>query len=110
MTKFVNSLRDWQSESFSRTLKSEIESLKPGTLPLYNGTSQGGIVDDSNITATVMNFAEEDDNILATVGIFFDEIVGGCSCGDPPAADNAYCELKVTINKSTAVAEFAVIS
>lgn len=110
MTKLINSLSDWQSESFARTLKGEMESLKPGTLPLYKGTSQGGMVDDSNIAATVMNVAEEDHAILATVGVFFDEIVGGCSCGDAPASDNAYCELRVTIDKSTAETEFVVIS
>jgi hypothetical protein len=110
MTKLAESLRDWQSDSFTRTLKNEIAGLKPGTLPLYQGTTQGGIVDDSNITVTVMNVGEEDNSILATVGVFFDEIVGGCSCGDAPTSENAYCEIRVSINKLTAETEFDVIS
>jgi hypothetical protein len=108
MMKLAKSLRDWPSDSFTRTLKSEIEGLKPGTLPLYKGTTQGGIVDDSNITVTVMNVAEEDNAIQATVGVFFDEMVGGCSCGDAPASENAYCEIRVSIDKSTAETEFEV--
>ena len=109
MVNLPKSLHDWQTDSFGRTLKDEIEALKPGILPLYKGTSQGGIIDDSNITVTVMNFAEEEDTILATVGVFFDEVVGGCSCGDAPTADNAYCEMLVRIDKNSAGTEFAVV-
>ena len=48
--------------------------------------------------------------IQAKVGVFFNEIIGGCSCGDDPLSENAYCELQVSIDKVTAEAEFSVNS
>jgi len=37
------------------------------------------------------------------------EIVAGCSCGDDPQSQNAYCAMRVRIDKTTAAAAFAVI-
>ena len=108
MPKFTNSLSAWNTESFTRTLKSEIEHLPKGSLPLDRGTSQGGLVDDSNIVATIIRVADGGGSIEADVGIFFTEIVGGCSCGDDPMTEHAYCEMRVTIDRTSAEAEFAV--
>ena len=108
MAKFINSLSNWGLDSFSQTLKSEIENLESTALPLDKGTTQGGLVDDSNISVTIMNFTEEEGFIQAKVGVFFNEIIGGCSCGDDPLSENAYCELQVSIDKVTAEAEFSV--
>ncbi|WP_241086984.1 glucosamine--fructose-6-phosphate aminotransferase [Candidatus Vondammii sp. HM_W22] len=110
MPKFITSLTNWGSDSFSRVLKSEIENLETSVLPLHKGTTQGGLVDDSNISATIINFAEEEGYIRAKVGIFFNEIIGGCSCGDDPLSENAYCEIQVSIDKVTAEANFLVES
>jgi hypothetical protein len=104
MPRFPEALAAWQSDVFGRVLKEEIESLSPGTLPLHLGTAQGGFVDDSDIAATVLTSAEEAGSICADVGIFFTEIVGGCSCGDEPEAVNAYCRLRIHIDKSSAEA------
>ena len=109
MSRFTHSLRNWGSDSFAQTLKDEIECLQKGELPLEQGTSQGGHVDDSNISATILSIVDGDELIQAKVGVFFDEIVGGCSCGDEPITENAYCEIQVSIDKKTAEAEFAVI-
>jgi hypothetical protein len=38
------------------------------------------------------------------VGVFFREIVGGCSCGDEPFAADGYCEIELRIDKETAEA------
>ncbi len=110
MPKFTTSLRAWNTASFSETLKSEIEHLPAGALPLASGTAQGGMVDDSSIVATIIRFADIGDSIEANAGVFFTEIVGGCSCGDDPMAENAYCEMRVTIDRATAEAQFVVNS
>ena len=110
MLKFTTSLTNWGSDSFSQTLKNEMENLEASVLPLDKGTSQGGLVDDSNISATIINFTEEERYIQAKIGVFFNEIIGGCSCGDDPLSENAYCEIQVSIDKDTAETEFAVIS
>lgn len=106
---FTKSLREWGGDGFVRTLKQEIESLPPGTLPLHDGVTQGGRVDDAALTATVLRAGDSGDLLLADVGIFFTEVVAGCSCGDEPMALNAYCELQVSIDRRTARAAFRLL-
>lgn len=109
MPKFHHALRAWKTDAFDQFLKSEIANLKTGTLPLDKGVSQGGYVDDSHIEATVLHVADDENAIQADVGIFFTEIVGGCSCGDDPMATNAYCVIQARIDKATAEVEFALV-
>ena len=110
MPKLTDSLKDWRTDTFPRTLTREIQGLKPGTLPLRQGSSRGGHVDDSHLEAVVLSLAADEHAIQAKVGIFFDEIIAGCSCGEEPVPQTGYCELRVSIDKSTAEADFAVIS
>jgi hypothetical protein len=109
MPRLLDAVRAWPSEAFARALKNEIESLPPGSLPLERGIACGGRVDDSRITATFLRSRDEGESIQADVGIFFEEVVGGCSCGDDPLAQNAYCELRVRIAKATGEAVFALL-
>lgn len=109
MTKLKNALSNWGKDSFSQALKDELQNLAPGVLPLHKVTTQGGIVDDSDISVSVINVVETAENIQSKVGVFFTEIVGGCSCGDEPLAANAYGELLVTINRQNAEAEFCPV-
>ena len=106
---FVNALLDWQTNAFPRTLKRELEGLEAGLLPLHKGVCRGGHVDDSDICATFLSARDDGAVIRARVGIFFSEIIAGCSCGDDPTSENAYCEIEVVIDKETADARFALI-
>ena len=110
MTRLKLSLNDCRSGLFARQLKHELEHLQAGTLPLEQATTQGGQVDDSNIAVNVIEVREHGDWICARVGIFFNEVVGGCSCGDDPLSVNAYCQIQVSIDRASAEAEFAVIA
>jgi hypothetical protein len=109
MPKFVNSLRDWNTDVFPRTLKHELEHLPAGMLPLDKGVAQGGMVDDNKITATVLSFNENTAAIQAKVGIFFTEIIINCGCGDDPMPTNAYCEIQILIDKQTAETDFSLL-
>lgn len=109
MPEFLNSLRAWNTNSFTQTLKNELEHLPANTLPLEKGVAQGGLVDDSNITATVLNYSDNEATIQANVGIFFTEIVINCGCGDDPFETNAYCEMHISIDKTTGLTEFEVL-
>jgi hypothetical protein len=91
----------------ARAIKRWIESLEPGVLPLGRCAVRGGLVDDSAVTATVISVVEGEGLIEARVGVFFMEVVGGCSCGDDPAAENAYCELRLSIDRQTGEARLA---
>ena len=110
MPKFITPLNSWNTDSFNQSLKTEIQNLKSGTLPLQKCTSQGGMIDDSNISATIINSADRNGFIEAKIGVFFNEVVGGCNCDDDPVSENTYCEIVLSINKVTAETEFSVIA
>lgn len=109
MLKFHAMLGNFGSGVIEKTLKRELEGLPPGTLPLHRCITRGGHVDDSAITATVINVEQGPGRLQCKVGIFFTEIIAGCGCGDDPFPENAYCELMVSIDKITAEVEFEVI-
>ncbi|MGD8803274.1 MAG: glucosamine--fructose-6-phosphate aminotransferase [Gammaproteobacteria bacterium] len=96
------------SADFVHALKCQLESLPAGSLPLEQGTSQGGYVDDSDISVTVIRVSEKNGRIQGKIGVFFTEIVVGCGCGDDPFPVNAYCELQISLDKNTAEMEFEV--
>ena len=93
-------------DSFRSRLASALNALPRGSLPLHPGCGQGGLVDDSNISASVLGVEQAADRIVARVGVFFTEIIGGCNCNDDPIEVNAYCVLEVAIDRTDGVAEF----
>lgn len=101
-----NCLEAEDSDSFKRRLALALNALPKGSLPLQAGCEQGGLVDDSDISASVLSVEQDNDRFLARVGIFFTEIAGGCNCNDDPLEVNAYCVLEVAINRRDGVAEF----
>ena len=110
MPRFPISTNAWQSDAFGRSLKGEIEALGTESLPLDQGITQGGFVDDGDITAMVLNATGDDQYINSEVGVFFTEIVAGCNCGDEPESINVYCKLKLRIDRATAESEIGLIS
>ncbi|MFA7388216.1 MAG: hypothetical protein WCZ87_11225 [Thiohalobacteraceae bacterium] len=110
MPKLLTSLQDWNTERFARTFKVELKGLPPGSLPLDQGVTQGGYVDDTDIDLVVLRVADCTASAQAHFGIFFTEIVACCGCGDDPMRQSAYCELQVTIDKATAEAKFQIVA
>jgi hypothetical protein len=110
MTKLRQSAEAFGRDGFERTLKRELEALGPDSLPLQRGTHRGGQVDDSDISVTVIDAAQEGGLVVARIGVFFNEIVGGCSCGDDPLCENAFCEIRVEIDRATAEARFEALA
>lgn len=102
-------LQEPQSGTFEKALKHELENLPAGTLPLEKGTNRGGFVDDSDISVTVISVKQDENSIQAKVGVFFTEIIAGCGCGDEPMPENAYCEMLISIDRTTFAAKFEVI-
>ena len=108
MTRLIDSLQNWGSEDFKKVLKQELEALADDVLPLDQATCQGGKADCSNISALINSATENDTSIQINVGVFFDEIIAGCNCGDDPMAENTYCDLVVAIDKLTAESRFSI--
>ena len=109
MPRLTGAMRDWGSDAFAETLKSELGALEPGVLPLDKCGALGGYVDDSDVAVTIISLTESETCIDARIGVFFSEILAGCSCGDEPSPENAYCEIGVTIDKATAETQFTVL-
>jgi hypothetical protein len=109
-TKFLASLQAWGTAGFADTLKHEIEGLPPGTLPLLEDASCDGLPDDTAIQVMVFNSDDSPQSIQCRVGIFFREIIAGCSCGDEPFPQNVYREMLVRIDKSTGNVEFELLA
>jgi hypothetical protein len=103
-----NSLRTWNTAAFAGTLKADILALGAGVLPLHEAAA-GGCIDEGDIEITVLGSSDSATEIHANVGIFFSEVIAGCSCGDEPSVSNAYCELRVSIDKGSGQARFEVI-
>lgn len=107
--RFPDALRDWGNETFAQTLKAELRALGRGALPLQQGTTQGGLVDDSAIETTLLHARDAGGHLETRVGVFFTEIVGGCSCGDDPLQANAYCVLQIDIDKTSTEATVSLL-
>lgn len=106
----AETLRAWGGAAFAETLKRELAALPSGSLPLARATTQGGQVDDRDIAVTVLGATADADAIRARVGVFFTEVVPSCSCGDDPLEVNAYCVLRIDIDRTTAAAAFSVVA
>jgi len=110
MVKLSQSLKAFGTDQFHSDLKKELADINKTELPLYQATTQGGLVDDKQVSISILSSLEKTQTIEAKLSVFFDEIVGGCSCGDPPMQVNNYCELLVEIDKQTSEANFKLLS
>jgi len=107
--RFPAAAQAWPSQAFAQALTKEIEGMGLAELPLDQGASQSGYVDASNLRAMLLTSTDEGPCIRAEVGVFFSEIIAGCSCGDEPEAIAAYCRLEIHIDKASADAVIRVL-
>jgi len=84
-------------DALAACLRSALGALPSGSLPLQAGCEQGGLVDDSECSISVLGLSRARGKTVARVGVFFTEIVGGCNCHDDPVRANAYCLLEVVV-------------
>jgi hypothetical protein len=106
MHTLIASLHAFGTDGFAAALQRELRALPPGRLPLAGAAVQGGHVDDATIGVSVLSAEQTADTIDVNLGVFFTEIVGGCSCGDDPYPSNGYCELRLRIDRRTGAASF----
>lgn len=112
MILFDKSLRAWGTPQFETTLKREVAQLGADILPLQQGLITGNYVADTPITVVVNAVAETDNLIRIKAGIYYQSVIGGCSCTDDPTPSsdiNEYCEVLVDIDKRTAAAVIALV-
>ena len=108
MTSLPRSLSQWGQPGFEHTLKQELQALDLNQLPLQKAVTEGGLVDNSPIEASITKSDADASHINVKAGIFFTELVPSCSCGDEPQAKPVYCDISIIINKASAEAEFTL--
>ncbi len=105
MITLPKSLNAWPSANFTQTFKQEVSELEHKTLPLQQGLSLSSYVSDEKISAIIHNTQETPTHIIINSAIFYTGIIAGCSCSDDPTpldTQNEYCELRFSIDKSSA--------
>lgn len=109
MAKLDNAMRHWNTGEFTGALVRELQGLHPDTLLLHKAGNWGGPRDSDSFNVTVLSITDDKQRVYARIGVFFTEIIAGCSCGDEPAPTNGYCELLLKINKSTAETQVEIV-
>jgi hypothetical protein len=113
MIRLVESLNAWGAPEFKEVLRQEITQLGAGHLPLQQGLSTGNYVSDAPVTVSINRVTELDNMIRVTAGIFYQGIIGGCSCTDDPTPAseiNEYCEVQLDIDKTSAVTAVSLLA
>lgn len=113
MTRLENSLHAWSTTDFKEVLKQEIVQLGAEHLPLQQGLSTGNYVSDAPITVSIHSVLEMEKVIRVKAGIFYQGVIGGCSCTDDPTpiSDiNEYCEVQFDIDKASAITAVTLLA
>lgn len=93
-------------------VKQEIEALPIDRLPLQRLVAQGSYALDDGRSVMVLSVRDGGEAILVTLGILFTSLIAGCSCADDPTpveAVNEYCQLQLSLDKQTGMAEISVL-
>ena len=93
----VESVGAFGTPAFAEVLRRELLALPEGVLPIAG--EQGGLIDPASLGLTLLWSRADAERIEVAVGVFFTEIVGGCSCGDEPFGVNGYTELSLRIEQ-----------
>ena len=104
MLRLDNALSAWGTPDFESVLKQEV-ARGAGQLPLQQGLTTGNYVVDAPVTVLINSVTDVGNVIRVRAGIFYQSVIGGCSCAnDPtPTSENTeYCEVQLDIDKATA--------
>jgi hypothetical protein len=113
MIRLETALRAWGTADFKNVLSQEVAQLGADHLPLQQGLSTGNYVSDAPITVSIHSVEELENVIRVTAGIFYQGVIGGCSCTDDPTpiSDiNEYCEVQLDMDKASAVTAVALVA
>lgn len=111
MIKLSQALRAWGSPQFEAVLKQEIAQFAD-QLPLQQGLSTGNYVTADPITVSIIGVADLEKVIRVSAGIFYQSVIGGCSCADDPtpvSEINEYCVVQLDIDRVTAATAVALV-
>jgi hypothetical protein len=105
MPRLPLSLEAWGSDAFAATIKAEVAALEPLDLCLHRLATTGHPM-DTRVSVTLIESRDAGTSLEIRLGVFFEEILPGCSCGFEPEPQPAYGELMLHIDRATAGAHF----
>lgn len=108
MALLRRSLERWPGAEFGALLVAEFEALPPRERSFLQQASQGWTVDTETVYASFIDAVAEPDQINARLGVHFTELVAGCGCGDDVTGQQAYCEVRVLIDRRNGDARFVL--
>lgn len=111
MIHLPDAARAWGTAGFADALKREL-SAQAAALPLQQAVAATSVALDGGVEIMLIAARAEEGCIVARVGVFFSGIVAGCGCADDPTpleAQPEYCELALTIDRTSAAAGVALV-
>jgi hypothetical protein len=81
-----------------------IQSLPVDALPLAAACDHGGFIAPDSVRVSVGRCETQSDTAVVHVGVFFDELIGGCNCSEDPVATPAYVEIVVRVDLASGAA------
>jgi hypothetical protein len=112
MIRLIKALDAFGTSRFKSILKKELEQLNADQLPLQQGLSMGSYALDDTLNVMIISVGDDAHCIHVKAGVFYSGIVAGCSCADDPTPldeNSEYCEVRINIDKKTAVASVALL-
>ena len=98
---------------FKQVLVQEVTQLGAHKLPLQLGLSTGNYVSDAPYSVMITSVVELENLVRVRAGIFYQGVIGGCSCTDDPTpvSDiNEYCEVQLDIDKNSALTSVSLVT
>lgn len=108
--RLENSVKAWGSPEFADVFRKELSENSAG-LPLQEGLSSSSYALTERVEAMIIDSKEEGGLLKVKAGIFYEGILGGCSCADDPTpVENQpeYCEMLVIVDKRTGEATASI--
>ncbi|MBF0264450.1 MAG: hypothetical protein HQL46_04200 [Gammaproteobacteria bacterium] len=97
--KFVDIFSAEQNEISSK-LKKYLLSLPPEKFSLGELTRFTGFIDNESFSFNILSIQKNSDTIQVKLGLFFNEIMGGCNCSEEPFHEINYSEANYLLTKS----------
>jgi hypothetical protein len=82
----------------ANAIATKVQAMPISTLPLAAACNHGGHIDAGSLRASTVRTVPGAQETTVTIGMFFDELIGGCNCSDDPAAATGYAEFDVCID------------
>ena len=111
MPRLDKALGAWGTPEFESVLKQEL-AQHAQELPLQQALASSSSVADAPVTVLVHNIADLGGSIRVKAGIFYEGLLGGCSCANDPTPESnytEYCEVQLDIDKASAIATVTLL-